>query len=369
MGLALALQTENPLALEASKRRNVTSEEIDSAIIWAKGLNLNTYTDLIFGLPHETRDSFVETIDRSIERGFDNVVIKNLIIMDGIEMNRQDFRKKYNIKTKYRNMGTHYARHNETFLAEHEEVVVSSNSFTYEDFLEVRYMSFMFYAASKLDFHKWFFQFARQLGINLSKFFSHFFKPDRSDNWPKKYIRFIDDLRSAVEDELHDTREEMIDSVKKIFVTNGNDVGESSRININFGGRLIYLEKDWVKPVLLRHLEKIMNKNLSSEDRDVASLLIDLFERERVDLKNISEKKPLNISFDVINWKLNKFKEPLLNLKMPEKLIKFSTNKSQTLVIEGFHKRYASYGDLDYYQQAMECIIPHRFLSHNLSYK
>ena len=79
-------------------------------------------------------------------------------------------------------------------------------------------MSFMFFAVFNLDFHKWFFHFTKQLGINSSKFFSHFFKPDQRDNWPKKYIRFIDALRAAVENELHDTREEMIDSVKKIFV-------------------------------------------------------------------------------------------------------------------------------------------------------
>ena len=79
--------------------------------------------------------------------------------------------------------------------------------------------------------------------------------------------------------------------------------------------------------------------------------------------------RPLNISFDVINWEQNKFKEPLHNLKMPEKLIKFSTNKSQTLMIKGFHKRYASYSDLDYYHQATERIKPRRFLLHTLSYE
>ncbi len=73
MGLALALQTENPLALEVSNRRNVSSEEIDSAITWAKGLNLNTYTDLIFGLPLDTRGSFVKLLDRTVGRGFDDV--------------------------------------------------------------------------------------------------------------------------------------------------------------------------------------------------------------------------------------------------------------------------------------------------------
>ena len=128
-------------------------------------------------------------------------------------------------------------------------------------------------------------------------------------------------------------------------------------------------EGNWTKQVLLRHLDDLMNGNLSSADRNLASLLIDLSERERVDLKNISEKKPLNISFDIINWKVNKFKEPLHNLKIPEKLIKFSTSKSQTLMIEGFHKRYATYGDLDYYQQAAERIKPLGFLLHDLSYE
>ena len=112
-----------------------------------------------------------------------------------------------------------------------------------------------------------------------------------------------------------------------------------------------------------------MKGNLSSEYRNLANLLIDLSERELVDLKNISEKKPLFISFDVINWKLNKFKEPLHNLKMPEKLIKFSTDKSQTLMIKGFQKRYASCDDRDYYNQATERIRPRRFLLHTLSYE
>ena len=368
-GVILALQTDNPLSLQASNRRNVTSEEISSAINWAKELDLNISTDLIFGLPLDTRNSFLEVLDNTIKRGFDKINVQNLYLMDGIEMNRPNFRKKYNIKTKYRILGTNYAKHNGTFLAEHDEIVVSSNSFTYEDFLEVRYMNFMFYAVFNLNFLKWFFHFAMHLGIYLSKFFSHFCKPNRSDNWPEKYICFIDDLKKEIEGELHDTREEMVESAKKVFEANGNKVGESSRININFGGRLIYLEGNWIKEVLLRHLDDIMGQNLSSENRNLASMLIDLCIEERVDLKKISEKKPFNITYDVIEWKKNKFKEYLFNLKIPEKLIKFSTNKNQTLMIEGFKKRFASYNDQNYYHEAMEYIRPRKFLLHTLSYK
>ena len=96
--------------------------------------------------------------------------------MDGVEMNRPSYRKKYDIKTKYRILGTYYGKEDDKFLAEHEEVVVASSTFTYNDFLEIRNMNFMFYTVFNLNFHKWFFQFVKHLGITPSKFFSHFFK-------------------------------------------------------------------------------------------------------------------------------------------------------------------------------------------------
>ena len=81
-GLVLSLQTENPETLKAINRRNVSEEEIDDAISWASKLNISTSTELIFGMPHDTRDSFVELLDRSVKRGFDQVWCHNLFLMD-----------------------------------------------------------------------------------------------------------------------------------------------------------------------------------------------------------------------------------------------------------------------------------------------
>ena len=161
----------------------------------------------------------------------------------------------------------------------------------------------------------------------------------------------------------------MVAAAKKKYEANGNDVGESSRIAMNFGARLSYLEGDWTKEVLMIHLEDFMEGKLSEENRNLAGLLIDLSERERVNLRKIGEKKPLKVSFDVINWKKNKFRESLNSLKMPEKCIKFTTEKSQGLMIEGVQKRFASYNDIDYYHAAMESIRPRAFMLHNLSYE
>ena len=92
-GLVLSLQTENPETLKAINRRNVTDEEIDDAIKWASSLNISTSPELIFGMPYETRDNFVNLLNKSINRGFDSVLCNNLFVMDGIELKR-DFVKK-----------------------------------------------------------------------------------------------------------------------------------------------------------------------------------------------------------------------------------------------------------------------------------
>ena len=53
-----------------------------------------------------------------------------------------------------------------------------------------------------------------------------------------------------------------------------------------------------------------------------------------------------------------------------EKLLKFSTDKNQTLMIEAFKKRHSnSYNDRYYYYKAIESFRTRRFLLHNLSYE
>ena len=64
---------------------------------------------------------------------------------------------------------------------------------------------------------------------------------------------------------------------------------EYGRINVNLGARLIYQECEWIKTVLMHHLNEIMKGNLSEEDKNIANSLISLAEQERIDLRNINK--------------------------------------------------------------------------------
>ena len=91
-------------------------------------------------------------------------------------------------------------------------------------------------------------------------------------------------------------------------------------------------------------------------------------QKQRINLRHISERDPLNFSFDVINWQKNKFKEPLYNFKMPNKNIHFITNDNHRAKIESFNKRFSNEKDSDFYYEALEFIRPISLTLHDISY-
>ena len=370
-GMTLSLQTENPEALKAINRRNVTDEEIDNAIMWANKLNIPTTTELIFGLPYETKDSFIDILKRSIKRGFDSILSHNLFIMDGIELNRPDIRKKYGINTKFRPLNSSYFTHDNEFIAEHEEVVVSNKTFDYDDYLEIRKLNFMFFSIFTLNFQKWFFQFIKfNKEISLPDILSKFMNPDLKLDWPKEYLKFINDFTEAAKSELFDSREQMIKHLKKLYRENNNSVAEPSRINVAFVARLIYQENHWIKEVLLKHYKIIMGEKMMEEEFNTVSSLVDLGILERIDLtgKKATYNPEYIVQYDVNKWKKDKFKNPIYDYKISKKNINFLMDNNRSSQINGLREHSKSMLDKDFYIEAIDFINPRSNLLYILDY-
>ena len=119
---------------------------------------------------------------------------------------------------------------------------------------------------------------------------------------------------------------------------------------------------------MIHHLEDISKNKLSNEAKELSASLIDLADNERIDLKNITEKKPMNFSYDVIAWRQAKFKKPLYDLKMPTKSVNFLLDENRASQINSFQKRFGENGDSDFYYAAMDFITPRSCLTHILSY-
>jgi radical SAM superfamily enzyme YgiQ (UPF0313 family) len=99
-GVALSMQSVDATTLTAIKRENIALEtyfELQRRVARDK---VETYSDLILGLPGETYDSFVQGVDLLIQNGQHNrIQFNNLSILPNAEMGDPEYRRRYGMVT------------------------------------------------------------------------------------------------------------------------------------------------------------------------------------------------------------------------------------------------------------------------------
>ncbi len=324
-GLTLSLQSENPDTLEAIKRRNLSPEQLASAIDWASEQNLPTTTELIFGLPAETLDSFTRLLNKTSTAGFDSIQCYNLIVLDGIELNRPDYREKHGLVTKFRHVSASYQTIDSEFCGEAEEVVISSNAFSFDDFLLVRGLNLMFHAIFYLKLYHGFFKYICEADIPLADFLCRFLRPGlEAENLPEAYRNFLSDFETSAKSELFDTREEVVAYMNRLSKDADGELVEPIKITPHYGMRLIQHEMSWVAPVLRRILESMVPAERAEQILRTANFLLELGDRERVNFKASHLPKPLETEFDVLAWRAGKFRRPLESYRRSRSRIVFT---------------------------------------------
>ena len=359
IGLNISLQTDTPETLAAMGRKNITEEKIKEANDWAAARKIDTTTELIFGLPGESKKTFLSLLDRSVKRGFDNILSHNLILLDGSELNREEERTKHNFKTKWRLPGPNYSDIDGKFVTEAEQVVVGTNTFDYDDYLHIRTHNFFYYAVYSLRFFRWFFKSLQSVDIAQADFFDAFLFPDKNKTWPIGYLNYLKDLKNAFEGELYDTEEELIKDMEAKFRANNNEVLAPTRLNSLYAARLIYMERSWIKEVLEKHLNNFGFKSDNPKWKTIQEV-INICLKERIDLRNTKDSsEPIVTMYDYVAWKETKFRLPLEHFKLekPAKL-NFAIDDVQKERIISFHKEQGKMKDWGFFYKAQDAIVP-----------
>jgi hypothetical protein len=99
-GVSISLQTVDNRALKAIKRQNISSASFEELQRRFTRDGVETYSDMILGLPEETYDSFADGISRVIETGQHNrIQFNNLSILPNAEMGDPEYQKAYGMET------------------------------------------------------------------------------------------------------------------------------------------------------------------------------------------------------------------------------------------------------------------------------
>tara|TARA_B100000315_G_C14567063_1_gene583490 strand:- start:115 stop:2106 length:1992 start_codon:yes stop_codon:yes gene_type:complete len=153
-GVDIALQSMDSNTLKSIKRGNISTETYQELQRRFTRDNVETFTDLILGLPGETYESFTSAVSTIVENGQHNrIQFNNLSILPNAEMGDPEYQKTYGmiiVETKLINIHGSLEE-SEDECCETQFLVVGTNSMPKNDWVRTRVFSWM---AALLYFNK-----------------------------------------------------------------------------------------------------------------------------------------------------------------------------------------------------------------------
>lgn len=152
-GIDIALQSIDPETLKSIKRDNISTATYQELQRRFSRDNIETYTDLILGLPNETYDTFADAVSEIIENGQHNrIQFNNLSILPNAEMGDPDYQRKYGMMSiETRTINIHGALADSSDIYETQMLVIATGSMPKTEWVRTRAFGWM---AALLHFDK-----------------------------------------------------------------------------------------------------------------------------------------------------------------------------------------------------------------------
>ena len=144
-GVSLSLQSVHPATLEAIRRKNIPAEAFRDAQERLTRLGIETFTDIILGLPNETYDSFVDGVCQTIENGQHNrIQFNNLSILPNALMGDPQYRRDHGLEVVETDIvNIHGSLAEENPVVERQCLVVGTASCPRPDWVRARVFGWM----------------------------------------------------------------------------------------------------------------------------------------------------------------------------------------------------------------------------------
>jgi len=147
-----AIQSSDPEVLRNVNRSNIS---LDAYRDFANGVNRKgsgsaSSTEIILGLPGDTREKHFNSLRYAIESGTSVLYMYQAILLAGTDMASQASRDEFGLVTRFRvipgGLGRYSLAGAEIRAVELEEIVVASRVMPFEDYVSCRVMDFLVYA-------------------------------------------------------------------------------------------------------------------------------------------------------------------------------------------------------------------------------
>jgi radical SAM superfamily enzyme YgiQ (UPF0313 family) len=133
-----AVQSLDDLVLTNVKRENIKIDTYHQINVYLKGRGLRSQADVILCLPGETLKSHLKGLEDLANSGVLRFNNFQAMLLKGSEIETIESRKKFGFEAKHRLIQKNFSIHNGEKIYETEEIIVSTESFSFEEYIIAR---------------------------------------------------------------------------------------------------------------------------------------------------------------------------------------------------------------------------------------
>ena len=291
------IQSSNPDVLKAIKRSNISISAYQDLIDFGNKQKANrTYTEIILGLPSDTKERHFESLRLGVEKSVNNLRMHQAMLLTGTEMASKRDREKYGLVTKFRtlpgNVGNYNILNEEHPVAEIEEIVVGSNTLSMNDYVECRIMNLIIKTFYNNNIFNEIHSMQRAMGI--SPFDCLVYIKDHEEMYTEKVKKIIESFVTETTEDLFDTREKANEYVLSPNVINKYINGELGTNELFLHSALLFNEFEDISDLIFESVKRVIKQK---------GLLTPLIENYLADLKRFTLMRkniPLNNTESVL---------------------------------------------------------------------
>ncbi len=296
----IAVQSFDPVVQKNVKLTNIKEDEIPNIIKKVKGMGVETVVDILLGLPGETKQSHLDTLRKSFDTGFDFIDAGNIRMLPGSELETDEQRRKYDIKTKYRLIQGSYGTYQGIRSLEAEESIRATSTMTEDDILYFRLIHWLIWFGWNTRFLAPLLKYLTTQGINPLDLIIEIVDSD------KKQFALIDDLFNSFRKDAEEEWFATYDDLRSHYLEDQHFDrllnGGFSKMNFKYMAELIlnrptYLAFiDFIKDVAVERFSSSCTIPL-----DIWGVMREnLIDADEVNRNSKISKKALNVCTDIL---------------------------------------------------------------------
>ena len=195
-----AMQSMNADTLDKVQRKNLAKEVFED---FSKN-GVETYSDIMLGLPMETLKTYVDGVLQLIDSNIDEFSMPQTLLLKGTPMEAIDYLKEFDIKTKSRIIpecnGLYW--NSSSKVSEFEHMIMHTSSMNFDDYLECRKFVLIIMIFHNTRLLKHIYKFLDYLNIKRSVFFREIFNASLvSDKFAPVFDSFLKLTKAELFDE------------------------------------------------------------------------------------------------------------------------------------------------------------------------